>query len=549
MQQALATGPEAPDLNGRVQILLGAPAGEREAALRAILQDRDEARTGLMKAAEAIDGLEQIVKNLSSPSLPIGIFRELSAAPQGMLAEVFVPNRGWQLLNVHDELDADMLEQYDEVVLSHDANVVLAKRENPVSRGGATGTVVQALENGKILLEADGQSIAVSVPGSLREQDLKRGDLLLFDRAAEVAFEKLQAPKRDDLCIQTPTVSFADIGGQEEAVRKMKEVLDLAVLHREIAEKYGVPAKASFLLKGPPGNGKTMLVKAAASYLSQHIPGGKCPVMEVRPGQNEEMWVGSSQKLWRQTFRAASAMAQELGCPVLLFFDEAESTFRRRDNSGVNTILDNILSAALVELDGLSTDLLARVIPCAATNRPDLMDEASVRRLGEHSIYVGRPNRTGARQIFAVHLPATTPCHIPGLAGGDARERLIDVAVSRLFQESEESVIATIYYRDSNRGARQVLAKHLVSGAEISMMVGRAKRSAALREVHTGRAGITAEDVLDSVAAFIEAKSGMLTPANAAHYVDDLPQDAPIARVEQPARRVKRAHQFITRVA
>src|SRR5437879_9175632 len=120
--------------------------------------------------------------------------------------------------------------------------------------------------------------------------------------------------------------------------------------------------------------------------------------------------------------------------------DEIESVGRIRGGSA-NQHADKFLAALLAELDGFTERTGIAII--AATNRKDLVDPALLERLSDIEIAVSRPDMRGARAIFDVHLPETLP---PDPL--DARDEIIETAVSRVFSPNADNALCTLHFRD-----------------------------------------------------------------------------------------------------
>jgi len=184
-------------------------------------------------------------------------------------------------------------------------------------------------------------------------------------------------------------VSYEDIGGLEEEIRKVREMIELPLRHPEIFEKLGVEAPKGILLFGPPGTGKTLLAKAVASETESnfHILSGP-EIMSKFYGQSEE------------NLRAIFKDAQE-NAPSIIFIDEIDSIAPKRDEVK-GEVEQRVVAQLLALMDGLESR--GKVIVIGATNRPNALDPA-LRRPGrlDREIEIGIPNKKGRKVILEIH--------------------------------------------------------------------------------------------------------------------------------------------------
>ncbi|CEM09276.1 unnamed protein product [Vitrella brassicaformis CCMP3155] len=170
--------------------------------------------------------------------------------------------------------------------------------------------------------------------------------------------------------IETPSVSWCDIGGLDAVKDELKEAIDLPLNHPELVSKFNLQASRGVLLHGPPGCGKTLLAKAVARESGANFLSVKGPELLSK-------WFGQSEANVRELFKIARASA-----PAVIFFDEIDALGRRRGStsSGEGSEASaRVLNQLLTELDGLGSDSGKHVVVIAATNRPDVLDEALLR--------------------------------------------------------------------------------------------------------------------------------------------------------------------------
>ena len=194
-----------------------------------------------------------------------------------------------------------------------------------------------------------------------------------------------------EIYIEVPEVHWDDIGGLEEVKQQLREAVEWPLKHPEMFESMGIRPPKGILLFGPPGVGKTLLAKAAATESGANF-------IAVRGPEVLSKWVGESEKAIRQIFRRARQVA-----PTIIFFDEIDAIAPRRglrhDTSGVT---DRIVNQLLTEMDGIEP--LRNVVVIAATNRPDILDPALLRPgRFDRLIYVPPPDKRARLEILRIH--------------------------------------------------------------------------------------------------------------------------------------------------
>ncbi|MBJ7341441.1 AAA family ATPase [Mycolicibacterium sp.] len=183
------------------------------------------------------------------------------------------------------------------------------------------------------------------------------------------------------------SVTLDDVGDMVETKQALTEAVLWPLRHPETFERLGVEPPRGVLLYGPPGCGKTFVVRALASS-------GRLSVHAVKGAELMDKWVGASEKAVRELFRRARDSA-----PSLVFLDEVDALAPRRGQSSDSGVTDRVVAALLTELDGINP--LRDVVVLAATNRPDLIDPALLRpgRL-EKLVFVEPPDADARREIL-----------------------------------------------------------------------------------------------------------------------------------------------------
>jgi proteasome-associated ATPase len=417
-----------------------------------------------------------------------------------------------------------------------------------VSRPGAGPTCLfeRKTDDHRLVVKCRDEIALVLAPPGLLAADLKPGDLLRWIPDALVAIERVDHAQDSAFFLEAaPDVTFDNIGGLDDAIGRILDILDIHWFHPEAARRFRLPRKGSLLLVGPAGNGKTMIGKALANLLGQRTCGGRAHFLNIKPGALHSVWYSQSEANYREVFRVARELGEkDPATPVVMFLDEVDAIGVARGHSHMR-VHDTVLTALIAELDGLAER--GNILVVAATNRREALDPALLRpgRLGDIILEVPRPGLRGARQIFAKHLPEDIPYAVNG-QGADSkaqREELIDRAVSRLFAPNAGHELATLTFRDNRR--RPVRPADLVSGAVIANISLAAREQASLRCRNAGDVGLRLEDLLDAIEREFDAAAGVLTPANCRNFLTDLPYDADIVNVERPLRRPAATHRFI----
>lgn len=206
--------------------------------------------------------------------------------------------------------------------------------------------------------------------------------------------------------LKVPRVTYEDIGGLRDEVRKVREMIELPLRHPELFERLGVEAPKGVLLHGAPGTGKTLLAKAVASETNANFVAISGPEIMSK-------YYGMSEENLREVFQQA-----EENAPSIVFIDELDSIAPKRDEVA-GEVERRVVAQLLSLMDGLQAR--GKVVVIGATNRPNALDPA-LRRPGrfDREIEIGIPDREGRLEALQIHtrgMPLSDDVQLNELAG------------------------------------------------------------------------------------------------------------------------------------
>lgn len=192
--------------------------------------------------------------------------------------------------------------------------------------------------------------------------------------------------------IQKPKETWKNVGGLEDPVLEVREVIELPLIKPDLFEKIGIKPPKGILLHGPPGTGKTLLAKAVAQ--STHAT-----FIQVSASELVQKFIGEGAKLVKEIFELARQRA-----PSIIFIDELDALAARRIEMGTSgeREVSRTFMQLLAEIDGFKP--LDNVKIIGATNRRDILDPAIIRpgRL-DRQIHVCLPDEHGRMEILKIH--------------------------------------------------------------------------------------------------------------------------------------------------
>ncbi|MBI2576559.1 CDC48 family AAA ATPase [Candidatus Woesearchaeota archaeon] len=188
---------------------------------------------------------------------------------------------------------------------------------------------------------------------------------------------------------EVPEVSYEDIGGLDEEIKKVREMVELPLKHPEIFERLGIEPPKGVLLHGPPGTGKTLLAKAVANETNAHF-------ILINGPEVMSKYYGQSEQNIRDKFKEA-----EKNAPSIVFIDEIDAIATKREDTR-GEVERRVVAQLLANMDGLQSR--GKVIVIAASNVPNMLDPA-LRRPGrfDREIEIGVPSKEGRLKILKIH--------------------------------------------------------------------------------------------------------------------------------------------------
>ncbi|MDK2742312.1 MAG: AAA family ATPase [Nitrospira sp. BO4] len=472
--------------------------------------------------------VSEVVAKLTAPANRIGTLLEV---PGEGLARIVVGGAEYYA-NVDPRVPQSDLKIGTQILVNEAYAVI---KTLGYDRNGPILKLTEAMPDGRLRFEQEmgRQSLILQRSTDLLGVDLKAGDEIRIDPSHRVAIEKMVDRKASQhLLDEVPAVTWAQIGGQHEAIDAIRKAIEYPLLHGETFERFKFSQPKGFLLYGPPGCGKTLIGQAAAGSLAKLVgestaeraadtdtrpPVTSGAFLHVKGPEILNMWLGESERMVRDLFEQARARRKDGALPFI-FIDEAESILGTRRAMRSFNISNTLVPMFCSEMDGIES--LRDVVIILASNRPDLIDPAVLRpgRI-DRKIKVGRPSREASEEILKVYVTADLPLD-PAVVkerGGEQGQvvtSLVQDVIEAIFRRTEENRLLSIRLRN---GQSKVLYRgDLVSGAILASIVQRAKEKAIDRMIRAGQpAGLVAQDLLDAVSE--EFREGeMLPPDDAA---------------------------------
>ncbi|VVB77704.1 VCP-like ATPase [uncultured archaeon] len=304
-------------------------------------------------------------------------------------------------------------------------------------------------------------------------------EIVLSSKAVEVVEENI------------PQVTYEDIGGLTDEVKKIREMVEVPLKHPEIFERLGIEPPKGVLLHGPPGTGKTLLAKAVANESEANF-------LLLNGPEIMSKFYGESEKRLRDLFDEA-----EKNAPSIIFIDEIDAIAPKREEV-TGEVERRVVSQLLTMMDGLKSR--GKVVVIGATNRPNSIDQA-LRRPGrfDREVEIRAPDKVGRLQVLKIHtrgMPLAKDVDLDQLAS--VTHGFVGADINALAKEAAMIVLRRLLpkldLKENEEIPEEVLKELRVSHKDFSEAL-RVVRPSAMREVLVETPNIGWSDVggLDSV--------------------------------------------------
>lgn len=259
------------------------------------------------------------------------------------------------------------------------------------------GTIIDTLENGKVVVKSSaGPNFVVNSSQFVDPSDLVAGARVSMNQQSFAVIDVLPWEKDPAVVAmeveESPSITYADIGGLEEQIVEIKETVELPLLKPELFEKVGIEPPKGVLIHGPPGTGKTLLARAVAHETNSTF-------IRLIGSELVRKYIGEGARLVRELFKMATEKA-----PSIIFVDELDAIGAKRTEASTSgdREVQRTLMQLLAEMDGFNVRNNVRFI--GATNRLDIIDPAMLRPgRFDRLIEVYLPDFDARKSIFAIH--------------------------------------------------------------------------------------------------------------------------------------------------
>ena len=266
-------------------------------------------------------------------------------------------------------------------------------------------------------------------------------------------------------------VTYEDIGGLKEEVKKVREMIEIPLKRPELFERLGISPPKGVLMHGPPGTGKTLLAKAVANESDAHF-------IAINGPEIMSKYVGGSEERLRELFEEA-----EENAPSIIFIDEIDAIAPKREEVS-GEVERRTVAQLLTLMDGLKSR--GQVVVIGATNRPDALDHA-IRRGGrfDREIEIGVPDKDGRGEVLQIHtrgMPLDDKVDLEEMA--DTTHGFVGADLESLCKEAAMRVLRRVLpdIKGDEEISKETLKKMIVTKSDFKEALKEVSPSA-LREV------------------------------------------------------------------
>ena len=330
------------------------------------------------------------------------------------------------------------------------------------------GTVLDVLDDNRVVIKSSTGPKFVVNASQFIEQELIAGARVALNQQS-LAIVGALPPSKDPTVygmeiIETPTVSYDDIGGLDGQIQELRETVELPLLKPELFKRVGIEPPKGVLLYGPPGTGKTLLAKAVAKHTESVF-------IRIVGSELVQKYIGEGARLVRELFEMAREKA-----PSIIFIDELDAIGAKRLDSATSgdREVQRTLMQLLAEMDGFENRGDVKII--GATNRSDILDPALLRPgRFDRLIDIPLPTYDARVEIVKIHTSGMNLAHeidaakiaklTEGASGADIKAIAMEAGMFAIRAE-RDSVTAA----DFDDAVRKVMGMPNVEAQQLGSM-------------------------------------------------------------------------------
>jgi proteasome regulatory subunit len=330
------------------------------------------------------------------------------------------------------------------------------------------GTVLDVLDDNRVVIKSSTGPKFVVNASQFIEQELIAGARVALNQQS-LAIVGALPPSKDPTVygmeiIETPTVSYDDIGGLDAQIQELRETVELPLLKPELFVRVGIEPPKGVLLYGPPGTGKTLLAKAVAKHTESVF-------IRIVGSELVQKYIGEGARLVRELFEMAREKA-----PSIIFIDELDAIGAKRLDSATSgdREVQRTLMQLLAEMDGFENRGDVKII--GATNRSDILDPALLRPgRFDRLIDIPLPTYDARVEIVKIHTSGMNLAQeidtekiaklTDGASGADIKAIAMEAGMFAIRAERDSVIVA-----DFDDAVRKVMGMPKVEAQQLESM-------------------------------------------------------------------------------